>query len=181
MFTRERLARMFFTIAVVSAIALVYQIWQRQRPIRLAFNGDLSVLSTKQSNGIQLPVAIHINDIQINLPIFPAVISDGKWEATDKGVSFLSTSPVPGEKGNSIIYGHNYPNILGRLVQVRPGAEISIDYENGASKRFVVKYTATVSPDQIHVIGQTSDTRVTIYTCSGFWDSKRFVVVAVPV
>lgn len=180
MLTREWMAKTFLLIGVVSTFALGYLVWQRQQPLRLEFRGDLSGLSTRQPAEYKKPMVIRINDLQIDAPILPATIVKGKWEATDKGVSYLITSPVPGESGNSIIYGHNYPNILGRLVRARPGQKIVIGYDDGSATQFIIKYTATVGPEQTYILGDTSDVRLTIYTCAGFLDRKRFVVVAVP-
>jgi sortase (surface protein transpeptidase) len=51
---------------------------------------------------------------------------------------------------------------------------------DGVKKEFKVEYTATVDPSQTYIIDNTKDTRITLYTCTGFLDSKRFVVVAFP-
>lgn len=47
------------------------------------------------------------SSIGFDLPIVPAQIAGGKWEITKNGVSYLTTSPLPGSEGNSVLYGHN--------------------------------------------------------------------------
>lgn len=97
---------------------------------------------------------------------------------TDRGGSYLVGTPMPGEIGNSIIYGHNYANIFGRLVEVRPGDKVVVKMLDGTERNFEVRATQEVGPEQTLVLEQTKDSRLTIYTCSGLFDSRRFVVVA---
>ena len=115
----------------------------------------------------------------IYLPIKQATISDGNWEASHDAISYLISSPVPGEKGNSILYGHNWPNLLGNLPKVKPGQNIEIIFNNGTRSVFTVVYTSVVNPDQTHILNDSQDNRITLYTCTGFLDRKRFVATAV--
>ena len=152
--------------------------WQRTNPTRLKFDTEKieSSLSTSSTN--VEPRALIIADLGIESDIYPASIKNAKWEATSKGVSYLSSTPVPGEIGNSVIYGHNWKSILGNLVKARPGQTIKILYSDGSRKEFEIKYTQVVTPDQTQILDQTGDNRITLYTCTGFLDSKRFVVTA---
>jgi sortase (surface protein transpeptidase) len=69
---------------------------------------------------------------------------------------------------------------LGRLPKIKNEDIIQIKLSNGEHRNFKVIYTYTVTSDQTHILGQTEDARITIYTCTGFLDFKRFVVVAIP-
>lgn len=111
--------------------------------------------------------------------MYPAQIENNKWEATTKGVSYLVTSPVPGNAGNSIIYGHNWGNLLGSLSKIKPGQKIEIVLDDNEKRTFIVEHTSIIGPDQTSVLEDTSDRRITLYTCTGFLDSKRFVVTAI--
>ena len=42
----------------------------------------------------------------------------------------------------------------------------------------MIEYTQVVTPDQTHILAPSDDRRVTLYTCTGFLDRKRFVVTA---
>src|ERR1035437_6441512 len=100
-----------------------YLLWQRNNPNQLAFTHyPLSHISTVQHK----PVEIIIKDVHIDVPIFPSRITNNTWETTTNGASYLTSSPIPGEIGNSIIYGHNWTNIFGPLVYVKPGEKIQI-------------------------------------------------------
>lgn len=155
-----------------------YLLYQRNFSNPLTFKAKPQVI---QNTGGQFPKSIEIPSIKANLDIVPASIHGKSWETTSNGVSYLKSTPLPGSKGNSVIYGHNWKSILGNLPQVKPGQKIWITMNDGVKKEFKVEYTATVDPSQTYIIDNTKDSRVTIYTCTGFLDSKRFVVVALPV
>jgi len=101
-----------------------------------------------------------------------------EWETTDKGVSFLDTSAIPGQLGNSIMYGHNWNSLLGNLKNVSPGQKIEIIDKNGLVTEFIVEIVQEVDPSNSDILAPTNDKRLTLYTCSGFLDSKRLVVTA---
>ncbi len=153
--------------------------WQRTTPKRLQFDIKKIESSSNPSSTNVEPRGLIIRDLDIESDIYPASIKNGKWQATSKGVSYLSSTPVPGETGNSVIYGHNWKSILGNLVKARPGQTIEVLYSDGSRKEFEVKFTQVVTPDQIQILDQTKDMRITLYTCTGFLDSKRFVVTAI--
>lgn len=146
-------------------------LWQRVAPIK-ATPPVISVAQSLQS--------IVIPSLNIDLPIIPAKINGKTWETTTAGVSWLSTSPIPGEIGNSIVYGHDWPNLFGRLTRIKTGEEIDIKMSDGKVRKFIVTYTAVVQSTQDDVLRTTTDNRLTVYTCTGFWDEKRFVAVAFP-
>lgn len=162
---------------VVLLIFGSYLIFQRYNPQRLGFDNVPPASSGKQV-GI-FPKEVIIKNLGIRLPVYPARIKNNKWEATTKGVSYLVTSPVPGEPGNSIIYGHNWSNLLGNLPKIKPGDKIEVLLDNNKKRTFTVAYTSVVSPDQTNILNATDDNRLTLYTCTGFLDKKRFVAVAV--
>ena len=169
-------ALIYFGIFCLTFAGFLY--WQRTTPTRLQFDTGKIESSSVRSTNVE-PRALIIADLGIELPIYPASIKNGRWEATGKGVSYLSSTPVPGEVGNSVIYGHNWKSILGNLVKARPGQTIEVLYSDGSRKEFEVKFTQVVTPDQTQILGQTGDNRITLYTCTGFLDSKRFVVTAI--
>lgn len=164
------------TILIVYSFLLIVE---RYSPKRLNFNKVSAKNITGNFNKISVsPLEFSIPSQDIDLPIISSRIKNNNWETTTKGVSYLITSPPPGEIGNSIIYGHNWTNLLGRLTEVRPGEKVFVRYSDGTIKLFTVRYVAEVGPDQTNILDVSTDRRITVYTCSGFLDSKRFVVVA---
>lgn len=152
-----------------------YLIFQRYNPKQLSFRNFNGYANSASG---ALPQKIIVPSLKIELPIYPAKISGNSWEATTKGVSYLVSSPVPGETGNSILYGHNWASLLGSLPKIVPGEAIEIVFGKGEKKTFIVEHTSIVAPSQTDILAPSSDTRLTLYTCTGFLDSKRFVATA---
>jgi sortase A len=174
---RNFLQRLFLSLGFACIVATGLLFIQRNNPYRLAFKGIEQTSSSYSRNQV-LPVNISIASVAISLPIIPAGKTEKFWQTTDQGVSYLLSSPIPGETGNSILYGHNWSNLLGRLGNVIPGDTISITFADGSKKEFIVANTAVVNPDQISILKNSQDRRITVYTCTGFLDSRRFVVTA---
>lgn len=169
----------FFTGLGISLILFgSLLVFQRNNPNRVAFAKAENNILVKQEKKIITPEAVIIPSLNINLQIFPSEIRDGKWEVTDKGISYLKTSALPGENGNSIMYGHNWTNLLGNLTRIKTGETIEVVFDDNSKKEFIVTLIQEVKPDDVSILKRTTDNRITIYTCSGFLDSKRFVVVA---
>ena len=103
-----------------------------------------------------------------------------KWEVSKNGVSHFKNSAFPGGNGNIVIYGHNKKNILGSLDFLQKGDEISLITEGDAEFKYKVRSIETVSPEKVEVINPTNFEILTIYTCTGLFDSKRLVVKADP-
>jgi LPXTG-site transpeptidase (sortase) family protein len=174
----------FFILAGLVLLAFgIYLVWERNSPQSVSFENpplpQEGSLVEGSITALGKPVLIKIPSIDKELQIIPSKIVNNRWESTKKGVSYLETSPIPGEMGNSIIYGHNYSNLLKNLTDVKVGDEIAIVFENGGEKKFEVMFTQEVGPNQSTILNATGDRRVTLYTCSGFLDSKRFVVTAI--
>lgn len=176
---KRLIANIFILLGFLLLVFGAYLLYLRQSPNLLTFKGDLGYKETK-SQGTN-PSRIKISSIELDLPIVPAITDGKNWETTNFGVSYLKSTPLPGDTGNSIIYGHNWESLLRKLPSVKPGQKIEITFENGSKKTFKIEYTAVVNPDQTYIVKNTNDTRLTIYTCTGFLDSKRFVAVAKPV
>ena len=172
------LSRFFYLLGALLLVAALFLTWQRSTPNRLSF-ATSSVGEEISVSTLKIPVRISIERLNISLPIIGTTLAGGKWTATDRGVSYLTSTPVPGEKGNSVLYGHNWPNLLGRLVRITPGDLIEIQLSDGSLRRFRVEFTTTVTPNQTHILAQTDDMRLTIYTCTGFLDRQRFVATAI--
>jgi len=173
-----RLLEIIFVVSGIFCIFLsTFLVFQRYYPKNLRLqNINTASYSTKNVS----PLKISIPSLDIALKIVPAKYINGNFQTITDGVSYLDSTPIPGNKGNSILYGHNWTSLLGSLPKIKTGDEIKIVFSNGETKTFIVKYTTTVDPSQTQILAESLDSRITIYTCSGFLDSKRFVAVAFP-
>lgn len=175
------LSNVFMIVGGFFCVLALVLLTQRYSPLRLRFNISTILQPKSSSQKAQaLPVRITIPSQEIDLPIIGARISEKKWPISNSGVSYIKDSSIPGEKGNSILYGHNWTTLLGNLVYVKPGEKIEVYFSDQSKKTFVVENTATVSPKNITVLFSSKEPLLTIYTCTGFLDSKRFVVTARP-
>lgn len=176
------MARVKWTKALqfFGAVCILYSallLFHRYNPTRLVFANYTSSRQAACLERTYQPVSIRLSSLERTLPIIPATIQNNKWDLTDRGVSYLTSSVLPGEQGNSILYGHNWTNLLGSLNKMRPGQNIEINYSNGMKRIFSIDTMVEVDPSQTNILNQTTDKRITLYTCSGFLDSKRLVVV----
>lgn len=173
-------ANFLLVLGILSFFLFCYLIYQRYNPQQLSFKlPEAQALDyVKNSNSSSQPIGIKVDSINLSLPVVPAEVKNSNWEVTSKGVSYLKTSAIPGEKGNSILYGHNWPNLLGDLKKVKPGDKLSIIYADNSSRNFEVEYSTKVSPSETSILQNSEDSRITLYTCTGFLDSQRLVVIA---
>lgn len=176
---RKNGGNILVTLGAFLAVYSGLMYWQSSSShvVTLSLDDDKAYNYETHSN---YPRRLIIKSAGIDVLISPAEINDRVWSYSDRGVSYLITTPLPGEMGNSVIYGHNWNSILGNLDKVEVGDTIDISYQDGM-KQFKVAFIQIVSPDNVSVIKATNDTRITLFTCTGFLDSKRLVVSALQV
>jgi LPXTG-site transpeptidase (sortase) family protein len=117
----------------------------------------------------------------IDVDIEPQVYVDGEWTVSPNNASYLTASALPGEIGNIIIYGHNKRTIMGNIRALKGYEKITVTLADGTTKLYQVQSMKEVSPTRTELLKQTDHEVLTLYTCSGLMDSKRFVVRAIPV
>lgn len=131
------------------------------------------------------PKAVHpilriiIPSRKIDLPIVEAKVVAGYWEVAETTASHGVGSAYPAENGNVVIFAH------ARAGMFLPLRDIKVDelvYILGYEKwyRYRVVRTKLVDPKDVEVIAPTETETLTLFTCSGFMDSKRLIVTAVP-
>jgi LPXTG-site transpeptidase (sortase) family protein len=131
-----------------------------------------------QSNS-STPVEISIPAINLKLNIKNTSIRNGVWEIAENSASYLSTSAKPGQKSPIIMYAHNTEQLFGPILSLSPGAIIMLRTSDGRNHLYKINETLEVYPNQIEVFDQKEETLI-LYTCSGFADLKRFIVIAKP-
>ena len=96
-----------------------------------------------------------------------------------KGPGHYPGSPLPGQPGNSAIAGHRttYGAPFGSLGSVREGDEIRVTTRDG-DFRYVVDRISIVSPDQVEVLDQTDEARLTLTTCHPKYSARQRLVVS---
>lgn len=122
-----------------------------------------------------LPIRIIIPSLSINLPVTPSRIINNRWEISEKTASYGLGSAIPGIVGNSVIFAHARYGMFGNLRNIKKDEKIYILTKQNWYEYKVVQ-TKVVLPTDIEVIKQTEDETLTLYTCSGFADTKRLIV-----
>lgn len=138
---------------------------------------DPSLLSDRES--AQPPQRIVIPNLSIDLSIVEANVVDGYWELSETTASHGVGSANPGENGNIVVFAHAREGLFLPLRNIKAGDTIYILTKDRWS-RYQVFETKEVAPAESQVIAPTPVETLTLYTCSGFLDSKRLIVSAKP-
>jgi LPXTG-site transpeptidase (sortase) family protein len=96
------------------------------------------------------------------------------------GTGHIEGTPLPGEAGNSGIAGHRDTFFRG-LKDIRENDEIQFQTATGIF-RYEVEWAKVVAPDDLSVLGPSTESALTLVTCYPFYfvgpAPKRFVVRA---
>jgi sortase A len=111
--------------------------------------------------------------------VHQAVVQGSSPGDLKQGPGHLPGSPLPGEYGNAVIFGHRlaYGGPFEHLDQLAKGDPIVVDTGQG---RFTYKVTGEtiVHPGQNDVIGRSADSRLTLVTSASAFSSDRLAVTA---
>lgn len=185
---KARLSNLFLAFAAIMLALLLNRLYLRYRPIPVTtvndFQNSIGAIVVDETVLAQSSSVIYPNltipRLNLTLPIYPATVMSGKWQTTTKGLSRAQSSAPLGQVGNTVIYGHNWPNMLKNLPTLVPGDEIIVNLDADRTLAYITTYTATISPNDTSLTSPTKDVRLTLYTCVGPFDNQRFVVVAHP-
>lgn len=144
-----------------------------QEPIIIdkSFNTPSNIISN-------YPTRIAIPKYNVDIDIKLAKLINGVWEVNNDSANFGIGSSLPGETGNTVIFAHARDNLFGSLIYVKEGDLVAIQTKDGNWYNYKVNLKKEVEPNQTELVSQTSDKRLTLFTCSGFTDSKRLIITA---
>lgn len=125
----------------------------------------------------ELPNRILISDLKIDLPVKPAKIINGYWEVFPDTAAWGEGSGLPGVPGNQVIFAHARYGLFLPLKSIKVGMKVNVKTDSREFS-YEVKEIKQVYPKELEVIAPTSDETLTLYTCSGFNDTKRLIVIA---
>lgn len=146
----------------------------------LAFPDSVLSQYRSQESARRLPVFIDIDSIG-RLPVDEGRKINGIWTIADDAANHVAKSALPGDQGNIIIYGHNTKRVFGKLLEKKPGDYITITTADGKAHQYRIFQALSVPPSRTDLLAPTTSETLTVYTCTGFLDSMRFVVRALPV
>ena len=140
-------------------------------------NVPVSGYDTETVVSESLPTRIIIPSVSIDLPVKKALIIAGYWQVFTDSAAWGDQSGIPGRAGNQVIFAHSRSGLFLPLKDVQLGAKIYV-LTDDKSYVYEVKEMKDVKPNQIEVVAPTTDETLTLYTCSGFGDIERLIVVA---
>jgi hypothetical protein len=139
------------------------------------------------------PVKLIIPSIRVSRAVEP--VGTNRYGVMNLPVNgwnagWYNAGPVPGAPGDAVIEGHagypDQPMLFGKLVTLRPGAQIVVALSDGTRRLFDVVSMSTVpagiAPRGLGEPGGTP--RLTLVTCTGHFDadnkyySQRLIVEA---
>jgi len=95
-----------------------------------------------------------------------------------KGPGHYPNSPLPGQPGNAAIAGHRttYGAPFNRLDELGSGDEILVTTVQG-SFRYEVREQLIVNPDQVEVLDDFGDDRLTLTACHPKYSARQRIVI----
>ena len=127
-----------------------------------------------------VPIKIIIPNLNISIDVEKSKIIGGYWEVFEDKAGWGEGSGYPGQPGNQVIFAHARENLFLPLRSIEVGARVYI-LTDSVWFDYQVTEIKEVLPNQIEVIAPTEDETLTLYTCSGYKDSKRLIVTAKPI
>jgi LPXTG-site transpeptidase (sortase) family protein len=126
------------------------------------------------------PKYIIIPDLDIYLNVKNARLINGYWEVFDDSAGWGEGSGLPGRPGNQVIFAHARKGLFGSLNKIKKDMKILVLTENKWYE-YKVATIDEVYPGNTKYVKQSENEVLTLYTCSGFLDSKRLIVKAEPI
>lgn len=123
------------------------------------------------------PTRLIIPDLGIDVVVKEAKIVKGYWEVFPDSAGFGLGSAYPQDTGNQVIFAHARPGLFLPLKEVKIGQKVYV-FTKDSWYTYTIKNIKEVLPSQVEVIAPTTSAVLTLYTCSGFADSKRLIVTA---
>ncbi len=125
-----------------------------------------------------LPAEINIPRFKLNLPVQPGGFKEDNWILLENAVMFLDTSGLPGEGYNTVLYGHNYLNLLQNLKYLKTGDQIIVKTQNEKEFVYEVRELKKAKPSEVWQLKSETPNTLTLFTCQGAFDQERLIVKA---
>lgn len=122
------------------------------------------------------PVRIVIKGADLDLVVKPGKFnpSTEEWTLNNQDAFFAEqTSPISNIIGNTLIYGHNIPQVFTKLHELEKGAELVVFTDTGAQFSYTLVSSEEVLPSNTQILYQQTKPQVTLQTCTGNWNEYR--------
>ena len=159
----------------------LYQAVENRRLDQALLSGGARSPSVQPHGFFPRPVGSLVGRLEIPRLKLKAIVLEGAEESTLRhGVGRLPETADPGQQGNLVLSGHR-DTFFRPLHGIAAGGHIRLITPGGAY-RYVVEWTAVVTPADTAAIGATSERSLTLVTCYPFRylgpAPQRFIVRA---
>lgn len=127
------------------------------------------------------PVFIDIPKTAERIPVESAHIINGNWQTSDNTATHLITSSGINGGGNIVIYGHNTSGIFKSLKTIAVGESLILEATDQSKHEYKISEIKVVDPEQVTDVQPADHEVLTVYTCTGWLDSKRLIIKAYPI
>jgi sortase A len=184
------------SVGVLLLLFVVYQLWgtalkqdRDQRNLRAQFARQLAAPveatpSTPSAPATTTPAPPPVEGEAVAVIVIPkigldqVVVEGVGVEDLKKGVGHYPDTRMPGETGNAALAGHRttYGAPFNRLDELDDGDAIDITTRAGTF-RYEVMEKRIVTPEEVSVLDDTSDNRLTLTTCHPKYSAAQRLIV----
>jgi LPXTG-site transpeptidase (sortase) family protein len=167
---------LFFLWMIISITAVLVGIGWRYIQVNQVVEAQAAIpFDLTKDKLVDVPQKLIISKLGVEMMVEPASVKGNDWGIFDQKASWLSTSGTL-LSGNMVIYAHNNRSSFGELNQLEIGDEIVVENDQ-VRVLFAIKEMKEGKATDIQYVTQ-KEGRLTLYTCSGPLDTKRFFVMA---
>lgn len=144
-------------------------------------NHSIPVVSARINPVINVEAIPDTNTLVIpGLSLREEILEGSGIETVNRGVWRRPLTSTPDSGGNTVLVGHRFTysgkSVFYNLDKVRVGDEIRL-YWNNKEYIYITEEIQVVSPDSSVVEAETSEPRLTLYTCTPLLTAKDRLVV----
>ena len=197
------IGRTCITAGVLILLFVAYQLWgtgireaQAQNALESEFEERIGTLDDTTTTAPDDPVEVPPSTEPVPPPPPPAdgdavarlripaidvdkiVVEGVQVSDLKRGPGHYPDSPLPGQPGNAAIAGHRttYGAPFNRIDELEEGDEILVTTAQGAF-RYEVQRQLIVTPDQVEVLDDFGDNRLTLTACHPKYSARQRIVV----
>jgi sortase A len=179
---------MFSVLGMFNAQYISGQIAYRMNASRVEATSPVTETATTAPVDINAPAKITINKIAVDAPIIFGLPDNEEptfQEALRGGVVHYPQTALPGEQGNSVIFGHSsdvwwapgdYKFVFALLEKLEIDDIITVSHK-GVNYTYVVEGKRIVEPDDISVLQPTEGHRLTLITCTPTGTNEKRLII----
>lgn len=173
---------LFPLLIVFAIIAILYPFCWYYDKSTLSFDVDGTTLAIDQQTSQNPEIdSIKIESLGIDLPVKKTQIVGGNWEFSSDSVSHLSLSTKPFDGGNIVLYAKSKEGLFEKLILIKKGDIVEVTTTDDFVNLYEVDEYYEVAPYDNEFILPKDTEILTLFTNSGPFSIKRFVVIANPV